>query len=451
MEYIVIINVKGSVMISEIEDTEFPQVDIESIKNIIKNIDTLNLRNGKALTPEQKTLKGEINRVFHIMFAKCKLDNEDFTLAKDEDLKKIRINEDDDGISPQDLMYLYEYLDNNFNAFYELVARFFMQDISGNFIIDNQIFYLSLNSKLTAKEEDCFFIFNSGEFWIFTDELTNISLEQVVSDCFGHIIDRLKEILNWIKIQASLTHEQTQNILRQAFNKYLDTNNGFQKGAITFFDFLGWKGLWLNSEKDHLKVVSELIDDFRKKLKIETEKVYPYCLNMKVSKLLSISDTIVLFTPELSIIDSKQLLELHANMARYVVEQSVLKQYPIRGAITLGEYNSKNNVMIGPGIDECASWHEMCDWIGVHLTPSAQLEYERNKIDNIMRYKIPVKRGVPNIEYCVKWIIENHEFDLLFDKAKPMLPQIAAKYLNTRKFLDVVREEENNGQDGVGQ
>ena len=34
------------------------------------------------------------------------------------------------------------------------------------------------------------------------------------------------------------------------------------------------------------------------------------------------------------------------------------------------------NIFVGKAVDEAASWHEQADWIGVHLTPSAEYAFK---------------------------------------------------------------------------
>ena len=106
--------------------------------------------------------------------------------------------------------------------------------------------------------------------------------------------------------------------------------------------------------------------------------------------------------------------------------------------------------MIGPGIDECASWHETCNWIGVHLTPSAELAMKNNSsgdIENIViRKNIPVKKGYPKVTYCVKWYVEKNEFKNLTNHVQALLPEISGKYMNTYEFL--YGEEDTDAKDG---
>lgn len=95
------------------------------------------------------------------------------------------------------------------------------------------------------------------------------------------------------------------------------------------------------------------------------------------------------------------------------------------------------NVMIGPGIDECASWHETGNWIGVHLTPTAQINWDMFATSDDVICKndhIPLKPGL-KAHYCVKWHISREAFNSLAFKNRALLPEIANKYTNTQEFL----------------
>ena len=165
-----------------------------------------------------------------------------------------------------------------------------------------------------------------------------------------------------------------------------------------------------------------------------------------MSRLISISDTIAIFTPHIDGTDVKKLIEMHACLARFILEETACAQYPIRGAITYGEYNIKGNIMIGPGIDECASWHEKTDWIGVILSPSTQFQLPNTyKSKNITPYdKIPFKNKV-SLKYCITWNLSDQKFNILTQKTKSMVPEISTKYLNTRDFLNYLKKRGNNG------
>lgn len=103
--------------------------------------------------------------------------------------------------------------------------------------------------------------------------------------------------------------------------------------------------------------------------------------------------------------------------------------------------------MLGPAIDEAAAWHESTDWIGVVLTPSAQMYVRDSKnLNYITDYDhIPFKKSIKTLHKCVDWNFENKEilYDIFLDKG-PHMPEVAPKYLNTLEFLNRDKDENKN-------
>lgn len=60
-------------------------------------------------------------------------------------------------------------------------------------------------------------------------------------------------------------------------------------------------------------------------------------------------------------------------MSGIIIRESLLQGIPVRGATCYGPLSTNGNIMVGPAIDEVASWYESADWIGVFQTPSAFL------------------------------------------------------------------------------
>lgn len=184
-------------------------------------------------------------------------------------------------------------------------------------------------------------------------------------------------------------------------------------GAVTFLDVLGWKGIWrqdklaigklealisaINKQADDIKpkYIKQMKNDImlnkssknRGKMKdADLEKI----IDVKI-EVLSISDTIVLLSPG----EAKFTLAMHAELVSWILKNALEVELPLRGAISYGDYSFSNNIMLGYAVDEAASWHESTDWIGVILTPSAQIAKKDIDIANIISYKnIPFKKPI---------------------------------------------------------
>lgn len=220
-----------------------------------------------------------------------------------------------------------------------------------------------------------------------------------------------------------------------------------EKGAVTFLDVLGWKGIWqLNTSA--VEKLQSLVRELDKKAEEITNMYSEKDTNLrgksKPTVVLSISDTIAVFTsakPEVAI-------KIHSEICSWALEYALDLELPLRGAISYGQYTIADNIMLGYAVDESASWHESTEWIGVVLTPSAQIELpeERNGYDCIVQYdRIPFKAAIGHLSHCVRWNFENKKrlYEVIKSKG-PLVPGIAQKYLNTLSFFDALAKKETN-------
>ncbi|PEQ97743.1 MULTISPECIES: hypothetical protein [Bacillus cereus group] len=215
-----------------------------------------------------------------------------------------------------------------------------------------------------------------------------------------------------------------------------------QQGAVSFLDVLGWKGIW-KDDPNSIEKLQGLINEVRKKadeITTALTEVNPR-LRGVATEVLSISDTIVLFTPT----DARTALTIHAKICSYIIPESIKNKIPIRGATSYGRYTKDGNIMIGPAIDEAASWHESTNWIGVILAPSGQFELRNEYPGEWTEYKkIPFKSKLSGLERCIYWEMEEDEAIDQFKLMSPFVPGIAEKYLNTYEFM---KEIENRKKD----
>ncbi|MGB7606670.1 MAG: hypothetical protein WBL93_14460 [Lutisporaceae bacterium] len=224
-------------------------------------------------------------------------------------------------------------------------------------------------------------------------------------------------------------------------------------GAITLLDILGWKGIWQrksNAVEDLLHMLNGIdkkIEALLKKDKIKNhENTFK---NLKI-EVKSISDTIALVTYG----DCNPCLEFHAIMSNLIITTSIRKGIPVRGATCYGYFTTQNNIMVGPAVDEVASWYEQADWIGVILTPSALFQIDMEKFTHKKRLKLynaPIKQYGRFETYCCNWpyVWDFNKYDKsellkLFLEMGPITPNIFQKFANTidfyDKFLDLEKE-----------
>lgn len=261
-------------------------------------------------------------------------------------------------------------------------------------------------------------------------------------------------------------------------------DSGFKWGAVTLLDFLGWKGVWVNDYKQQsqsqsiqinynsLQKLANLIREIKKECDVRCEE---YGTELK---FISISDTLALFSPSKNNDEENyNILKLHAELCSLVMDISAASGFALRGAITIGEYDYWDNVIVGPGVDECASWYEQADWLGVIFAPSAQFiidaQRNRNKDERNLRcdeadgklpkrnqipwydqkivaYRhIPIKNGFRGIDYCVDWGNKVTILNKVLKNTVSLSREIAIKYINTNKYLYALRPEEaiNDGNE----
>ena len=154
-----------------------------------------------------------------------------------------------------------------------------------------------------------------------------------------------------------------------------------REGIVTFIDILGWKGIY-RRKRNALQILRQLVEDVEKQAE-QFRGSETLRLTIK-----SISDTLI-FCSHLDhertkaierqaehprrYEDAIKAIERHGQLCAWLIQRSIEVEIPVRGATSFGEFNFQDNVFIGEAVDEAASWHEEAEWIGVHLTPSAEL------------------------------------------------------------------------------
>lgn len=417
------------------EETGLPS--ISRIKECLKRVLELGKNINVPIAEIDGKLHDEMRNLAYDMFCYQKLNIKTFTILGSNELKKLRLQEDD-AFSESDSLLISEFLSKNLlDAFAELVSCCYLNGKR----LRPQLYVGNFHSRYSGKRHTIFFARRGEDIYVFREKLDNTRLSVYLSNYFSASdqIEAIVKEIHDISGKDDSFAQKLQNITSkiEEFNHDAETRHSLISGAITFLDFLGWKGLWQSKNgADALDQVSNLIENFRNELAQLSSKYYKEAGDIPISSLISISDTIAVFTPETSCAKICDLLKLHAKFAKYVLEKCCTAGFAIRGAISYGQYSVVKNIMIGPGIDECASWHEMGNWIGVHLTPMAQINWEREKESEpcICAYSVPMKSGF-KADYCVLWELSEEQFCELATNVKALLPEIAAKYMNTQKFL----------------
>lgn len=396
------------------------------------------------------------------LFSNLKRIKPTFTIYNDAKLKSIRYDESSDSLGDDGQRDFENFLNTKQNSlseiFHILLANLLFQS-------SDSVCFFEVSSVFSQCKMDIFVLLNNKKLCVIdVNSFSLTNLDQYINDMIYPFDTNLgdeffEKIKDFFEKLDSSSHKTIQCELNRIFSDMsiaVASRHNLISGAISFFDFLGWKGIWQNPNNaaQPLEDVTNLINDIRTNV-IEKSSIFferRKALNGdKLSTIISISDTIAIFTPQIQRVKDVDLLKLHADIAKMILELSGKRGYPIRGAISYGRYSIMNNVMIGPGIDECASWHEKSDWIGAILTPSAQIILDCDLYNNsdsrlpntIISYDgVPMKSGIAKPKYCVKWELSIDEFRKMQDRTHAIMPEVGSKYINTYKFLYSDRKEE---------
>ena len=226
-----------------------------------------------------------------------------------------------------------------------------------------------------------------------------------------------------------------------------------KKGVITLIDILGWKGIWTRNSDAILRLnqlintIKVVVNEFKKN-EFLNEDNFPNHFQGLETEVKSISDTIAIITYSE---DANEALEYHANINAKIVADSIKYKIPVRGATSYGKLSSVGNIMVGPAVDEVASWYENTEWIGVIQTPTAMFltDVSRFKYEGsiLKKHLVKTKKNGMYDTYCVNWpaawLIRENRDTLLkyFMEMGPITPDIAEKYISTLKFYDESNDE----------
>lgn len=232
----------------------------------------------------------------------------------------------------------------------------------------------------------------------------------------------------------------------------LGLTGSMEEGAVTFLDVLGWKGIWTRElgAGGAIYQLQGLLGAAIKRRDELIPQVAPSEESLrglspdKAVRIDCISDTIVMLTP----LKAEIGLNIHGEICKTLICESIIGHIPVRGATCYGKFliSPDRSILVGPAIDEAASWHENTKWIGVVQTPSAYLRYHHTTTSPWIPYdRVPYKVNGPTNSYCVDWrstwrdrfgdddaaVSKLREH---FGEMGPLTPEIGRTYLETLRF-----------------
>lgn len=176
-------------------------------------------------------------------------------------------------------------------------------------------------------------------------------------------------------------------------------------GFVCVLDALGTKGIWEKVNPVERVLFIELLKNLARSLIVEK-----YSDEHDKPTIIFFSDT-VLFTQVCRYVDDLSIYMLYHKFIVFIsifMCTAFLHDIFYRGVLTDGFFFQKDELIIGPAIDEAASCYEKTNWMGVFLTDSATKtlkellmipESEEHEIDKIPfyihneKFKIPFKEN----------------------------------------------------------
>lgn len=171
-------------------------------------------------------------------------------------------------------------------------------------------------------------------------------------------------------------------------------------------------------------------------------------------KVVTFSDTIVLFTKTHSQIELRSMIVLVTEM----FHKAIVSCVPVRVGISLGKFyfNDLKSMYAGPALIEAYRVGERSQWLGISLAESAQdaaieLSMKSNNSDVVVNWDIPCKTGIIN-GYAINWpALFAHDlkiehpvtpelfyaaFQSSFGPYDGLPDTVRAKYINTVSFMN---------------
>jgi hypothetical protein len=169
-------------------------------------------------------------------------------------------------------------------------------------------------------------------------------------------------------------------------------------GAIVILDLLGGKLEDESSIVDFLDVRSEMTTIFLGKAEKSAE-VKGISLEVKV---YTFGDSIIFALSNGNDSDSDSVLRSAILSTRQVLAYSIERGLPFRGSISYGKFyaNDISNTVLGPAVNDAATWHDKTEIIGVVATPSTTLKI-------LSDHELDADKAVGKQRYCYMTVIPN--------------------------------------------
>jgi len=224
-------------------------------------------------------------------------------------------------------------------------------------------------------------------------------------------------------------------------NRRLELGGGktyeYTYGVVILLGALGVKGIWKT------KNVTEVFENWNSVYYSFSDTIN----NRQLSgvSLYAFSDTFIVSMRghERLIKDPIEFVELICNAIIPPFLRSMQYDFFFRGVISMGWFSDSSRMLIGPAVDEAATYYEAADWVGISISPSTHAilrnytSYRRSNL--ITDYQIPQKKKNGVLASAVKWIkydYSNECYRILHNKAAENLKTNHNAYMKYKNTLD---------------
>jgi len=211
---------------------------------------------------------------------------------------------------------------------------------------------------------------------------------------------------------------------------------------VVFLDILGFRQIMKNNNEDELipfiQLMSSILSDTKESLVKSllnddqfNEGDVEFIFQQLNVQSISLSDSIVLWTPNASPDDCVQLMIV----ANAILLKAFNQGFPLRGTMTFGELyfadDSKNSNVFGSAIVKAYEMEKVQEWSGVIIDPicidhyrkyvARNIDFQKEDIESyyFTEYEVPKKSGKIQKEYVLNWpqninLRVNHDDYILF-------------------------------------
>lgn len=217
-------------------------------------------------------------------------------------------------------------------------------------------------------------------------------------------------------------------------------------GVVILGDILGTKGMWREKiSRDVIANWSWLVEKTTESLERRFNKP-----NVKVR---AFSDTVLITCTGG---DTKDTVAKVGAFLKEFISICIVYDFPIRGVFSLGQFVDSEQMIIGPAIDEAASFYEQSNWIGFSATPSTfsiieKLEkssrYKTSVKKYFIKYDVPMKNTAPDKQ---NWAIQiDPDYLITSSSAKNFTKKSDFLDMSIRDIVDYKLEHPSGAESGI--